>query len=126
MNIDALTWTDEQKYLGVMLISDLKWNTHISNTAAKANRSLGLVKRSLHMCKTDAKSLAYVSLVRSHLEYASSAWDPYTDSNKYKLESVQHRAARFVARNYDWSKPEKAIVQELGGKHSSKEGRNTV
>ena len=57
------------------------------------------------MCKTDAKSLAYASFVRLHL-------DPYTEWNKHKLESVQHRAACFVARNYDWSKPEKAIVQE--------------
>ena len=97
-----------------MLTSDRKWNTHVFNIAAKSNRSLGLVKRSLHMCKTDAKFLAYASFVRSHLEYAWSSWDPYTEWNKHKLESVQHRAARFVARNYDCSKPGKAIVQELG------------
>ena len=97
------------KYLGVMLTSDLKWNTHISNTTA--NRSLGLVKRSLH-----AESLAYASLVRSHLEYVSSAWDSYTESNKHKLESVQHIAARFVVRNYDCSKLGKAIIQKLGWK----------
>ena len=97
-------------------VSDLKWCTHISNIAEKANRSLELAKRSLHRCKTDAKSLAYANLVRSHLEYASSAWDPYTESIKHKLESLQLRAACFVARNYDWSKPGKAIVQELGWK----------
>ena len=58
MNNDELTRMDEQKYLGVILTSDLKWNIHTSNIAAKANRSLGLVKRRLHMCKTDANSLA--------------------------------------------------------------------
>ena len=114
MNNDTLTRTNEQTYLGVMLTSDLKWNSHISNIAAEANRSLGLVKRSLHICKTDTKCLAYVSRVTSHLEHESSAWDPYTELSKHKLESVQHRAARFVARNYDWSKPGKVIVQELG------------
>ena len=58
----------------------------------------GLVKRSLHMRQQDAKALAYTSLVRLHLEYASTAWDPHTDSNKYKLEAVQHRVARFVTQ----------------------------
>ena len=38
MNNNALTQMDEKKYLGVMLTSDLKWNTHIWNRAAKANR----------------------------------------------------------------------------------------
>ena len=113
MNDVVLIRTMEQKYLGVMLTSDLRWYTHISKIASKANRSMGLVKRSLHMCQHDAKALAYTSLVRSHLEYASSAWDPYTDINKYKLEEVQHRATRIVTRNYNWKTP---IVQELGWK----------
>ena len=48
VNDVALIRTTKQKYIGVMLTSD-SWNTHISNIASKANRSLGLVKRSLHM-----------------------------------------------------------------------------
>ena len=32
--------------------------------------------------------------------YASSAWDPYTQSSINKLESVQRRAARFVTGEY--------------------------
>ena len=104
MNNVALIRTAKQKYFGVM---------HVSNVASKANQSLGLVKRSLHMCQQDAKALAYISLVRSHLEYASSAWDPHTDSNKYKLEAAQHRVAHFVTRNYNWKTPETPIVQEL-------------
>ena len=51
MNDVALIRTMEQQYLGVMLTSDLRCNTHILSIASKANRSLGLVKRSLHMCQ---------------------------------------------------------------------------
>ena len=86
MNDVALIRTTEQKCLGIMLTSDLRWNTHISNIASKANRSLGLVKRRLHMCQQDAKELAYTSIVRSHLEYASSAWDLHTSSSSTAKE----------------------------------------
>ena len=34
-------------YLGVTLQSDLKWNKHVENISAKANKTLGLLKRNL-------------------------------------------------------------------------------
>ena len=34
------------------------------------------------------------------LEYASSIWDPHTQSNIIKIEAVQRRAARFVKGGY--------------------------
>ena len=33
------------KYLGVTIINDLKWNTHISNVCTKANQTLGFLRR---------------------------------------------------------------------------------
>ena len=100
MNGKALDRVCEQKYLGVTLASNHKWNRHITATVAKANRTLGLVPRNFHMCSKNIKSAAYFGLVRPNLEYATCAWDPYTVENKRKLESVQHKAARFVAGNY--------------------------
>ena len=35
-------------------------------------------------------------IVRPHLEYASSCWNPYNKCNVDKLKAVQRRAARFV------------------------------
>ena len=35
------------KYLGVILTSDLKWNSHIRNVCSKANRTVGFLGRSL-------------------------------------------------------------------------------
>ena len=43
------------------------------------------------------------------LEYASTVWSPYTNSNIYKLEMVQRRAARFITNNY----PPWASVTEI-------------
>ena len=64
-------------YLGVMLSNDLKWNSHVNNIVAKANRSLGFVKRNLYpQCTETTKRSAYVTIVRPTLEYATAVWDP--------------------------------------------------
>ena len=48
----------------------------------------------------NVKEAAYKVMVRPILEYGSSVWDPHPDKLQEKLEKVQNRAARFVARNY--------------------------
>ena len=69
---------------------------HISAITGKGNRALGFIRRNLHNCPEEVKKQAYYSLVRPHLEYASSAWDPHTEKNIKAIERVRYRAARFV------------------------------
>ena len=64
------------KYLGVTIISDLRWNTHVSNVCTKANRTLGFLRRNLYSCPQEVKEAAYKGLVRPILDYGSSVWDP--------------------------------------------------
>ena len=89
-----------QKYLGVNISADVRWNTHISSIRAKANRALGFLRRNLKKCNADIKILAYKSLVRPHLEYCDTVWDPHTHNNINKLESIQNKAARWIRRDY--------------------------
>ena len=70
------------------------------DTCAKANRSLGFIKRNLYSCNKSTKLMAYRSRVRPLCEYSSSVWDPYTKKNTHLLESVQKRAARFITNDY--------------------------
>ena len=87
-------------YLGVLLSDDYKWSEHINQVAKKANRSLGFFRRNTHGYSRHFKEAAYKSLVRPHLEYCSSVWDPYTQTDITKLERVQRRGARYAMSDH--------------------------
>ena len=101
-------------YLSVLIASDLRWNLHTDMITAKASRTLNLIRRNLCRCPQCIKSLAYTTLVRPLLEYASAAWDPYTGRNVRDIEMVQRRAARFVAKEYGYEMSVSGLVSDLG------------
>ena len=88
--------------MGIITNHHLSWNPHIDYVVSKANRMLGLIKRT---CKglDDPKTLRtlYCSSVRSNLEYCSVVWSPYTKRNTDKLERVQRRATKFMLKSDD-------------------------
>ena len=99
----VLSKVETATYLGVTVASNLQWEPNISGITAKANRTLGFLRRNLRSCPrqfTQLRQLAYFSLVRSKLEYASAAWDPYLAKDITQLESVQRRGARFVMKDH--------------------------
>lgn len=92
---------DQQSYLGVELRPNLRWDKHICKITGKANQSLGFVRRNFSRCPQLVKKQAVCALVRPHLEYAATSWDPYHKQDIQALEMVQRRAARFVTRDYN-------------------------
>ena len=91
---DRLSEVKSYPYLGITVSSDLRWKEHVMNVSAKANRTLGFVRRNCYFCTRDAKATAYTALVRPVLEYAAAAWDPYTktDINRAPLmHSISRR-----------------------------------
>ena len=58
------------------------------------------VYRNLRQCPSNIKSTCYKSMVQPILEYASTVWDPHTNVNITKLESVQRRAGSFCLGDY--------------------------
>ena len=92
------------KYLGVLVTSDLKWNTHISNVCQRAKRLLGCLYRKVYKQVNSLFLLRqYLAIVRPVLEYASIVWDPHTQQLK-SLESVQKFPnLKTVASQLFWS-----------------------
>ena len=106
--------TDNAKYLGVTIDSTLSWNHHIDTITRKANNTTAFLRRNLSSCPPDVKATCYKALVRLRLEYVSSIWDPHTQSNINKIESVQRRAARFVTGDYRQTSSVSSMLKHLG------------
>lgn len=97
--IDTVT---SYKYLGVLISFNLNWGTHINNILSSANRSLGFLRRNLRHAPQDIRLLAYTSLIRPKVEYASPIWDPHQKYLVNALKSFQNRAARYIHSSYSY------------------------
>ena len=107
-------------YLGVTISNTMSRQNHINNTTCWANGVLGLIERNVRGTSQKLRQQAYFSLVRPHLEYCSTVWNPYIKKDVNKIENIQHRAVIFVLNNYNqrgsvsawinhlcWNSPEK-------------------
>jgi len=108
----VLKQVQENPYLGVTLSDDLKWGPQVRKTTKKANSVLYFLRRNLKRCPKSCKQLAYVSLVRSVLDYAAIVWDPYLAKDINSLERVQRKSVRFICNDYR-SRHEGAVTNML-------------
>ena len=95
--LDSVT---HHPYRGVELSRSLDWSQHVNNKIMEANRSLGFLRQNLSSCPEGVKETAYKALVRPHVEYASSVWDPHLKKHFKQIAEVQRGAARFVKNCY--------------------------
>ena len=72
----------------------------------------------MYGCTDRAKALAYLALVRPHLEYCNVIWNLRTSTNIDLIESVQRRAAQWIKSSFDcttfqWTKSSSECLDEL-------------
>ena len=73
----------EEKDLGVVFDKDLKFTSHVNQIVMKANRVLGIIKRTFASRDANTIRLLYVTLVRPILDYASTVWNPHLIYEKH-------------------------------------------
>ena len=76
--------------------SELNFVQHCKEKINTAYSYLGIIKRNFIYLDKDAFVMLYKSLVRSHLEYANSVWNPHRLGLIKDLEKVQMRATKLV------------------------------
>ena len=92
----TLNSSEAERDLGVIVDKELKFSKHVETQVNKVNRILGLVRRSFEHLDIDSMRMLFVGLIRPHLEFAVSTWNPRFEKDKYLIEGVLRRATKCI------------------------------
>ena len=88
---------DKEKDLGVIMDNTLKFSEQCCTVVKGANRTLGLIKRTIKSRSKDIIVKLYKALVRPKLEYCVQAWRPFLRKDIDSMERVQRRVTKMIA-----------------------------
>lgn len=108
-----LTESQVEKDLGIYIDSKLCFKEHVSQSTTKANRIVGVIRRSFDYLTNETFVQLFKSLVRPILEYGHSVWEPYNKSLCKEIEQVQKRATKLLGRISDKPYPERLRILKL-------------
>ena len=96
--------SEEEKDLGVIVDAGLTFSKHIEKQVNKANKIVGLIRRSFTHLDTISMKQLFTSLVRPHLEFENVVWSSMSKKSIKLIEQVQHRATKMIPglKNYTY------------------------
>jgi hypothetical protein len=71
-----LEYVDQQRLLGIEIMSDLRSQAHTDEVRGRAAKNLAFIKRNLRGCKKRVKNTAYLLLVKPIITYGLPAIPP--------------------------------------------------
>ena len=86
--------SEGERDLGVRVDNELGFSQHIRAATSKANSMISMLKNAIVCRDMELWKKLYVSLIRPHLEYAVSVWNPRLRKDIDELERVQKRVLR--------------------------------
>lgn len=91
-----LSSTGEERDLGVVMDSDLKFRQQAAIAVSKATRLLAVIRRSFANLDQTTLPRLYKAIVRPLVEYGNVSWGPFNRADQKLIERVQRRATRIV------------------------------
>ena len=91
-----LSSVDDEKDLGIIMSNDLKQYKDVTNKVKKANKMLGMIKRTFSYLDKEILLRLYKAYVRPILEYCQQAMSPYLQKDINEIEKVQRRATKLL------------------------------
>lgn len=96
-NVSTILKTSHlEKDLGILIDNKLKFDQHITSIVGKANRMVGLIRRSFDFLDAHSFQLLFKAMVRPILEYGQVVWSPHQKYLIGELEGVQRRATKMI------------------------------
>ena len=101
----------EEKDLGILIDSNLRFDEHISSKVNKANAIMGLIRRTFTFLDCKLFKKLYTTFVRPHLEYGQVVWSPFLKKQINMIENVQIRATKLIdgLQNLEYSERLKVL-----------------
>ena len=91
-----LAISENEKDLGIIVDNQLTFAKHVDTQVKKANRLVGLIRRSFTYLDIETMRQLFVAIVRPHLEFGNVAWSPRFHKEIDQLEKVQARATKVI------------------------------
>ena len=90
------------KYLGLWTDDNLTWEVKIDHIWSKMARSISIIKRIRNFVPKESLLTLYRILVEPYLRYCNIVWGQCNETLKDKLQTLQYKAARTIAKiRYD-------------------------
>ena len=90
--------SDQIKYLGVTVDSDLSWKAHIAKIRQKAFAALASIRRASHFLPSKTCKTMYNSTVLPHLDYCSTVWHSCRSTLSQSIERIQNYAMQTILK----------------------------
>ena len=90
------------KYLGLWVDDNLTWEIQIYHIYSKMACSIGIIKQIRNFMPKESLLTLYRTLVEPYLRYCNIVWGQCNETLKDKLQTLQYKAARTIAKiRYD-------------------------
>lgn len=100
-----ISWSDEVKYLGLMLDKNLTFKSHIEGIQARCNKYIKclypLVNRKSKLCLKN-KLLIYKQIFRPAIMYAVPIWTSCCTTRKKALQRIQNKVLKMILKLPPW------------------------
>ena len=88
----------ENKFLGVILDNDLKWNSHIQYISKKISKSVSILKMLKFTFPSNVLKSIYFSLIYPYYIYCNLVWGSAVSTHTDILVKLQKKAVRSISK----------------------------